>query len=225
MGINSRDHEPTASISDTEIPTIAIFVDVEIKITGNGKKIEIIYRDNKYGREKLRTDDPELHFRELLASYASGNDSAPRKKIDRPPGRKYRSSLSLRLEELVYVAFRVSSKHDNWRFCHLDDPFTVQSGYGADATDDSNKIAFDAKRVLTDGTVVPDTYNTVEEGTVSRVAYFIVDGHKLKVHHEGKSIPFNIHLDIVSTENNIDRFIPIIIDPDVGYPDGGGTPP
>jgi hypothetical protein len=111
--------------------------------------------------------------------------------------------------ELAHVVIRLSSKY-RWRFTEQykdgnRPPFGAASEY-------TPAVLSDAIRVASDGTTWDDSYHFGS----CLVARFIADPRHLGA---GERNRFNINLDVLDGR---ERVIPIIIDPDVGYPGGNG---
>lgn len=223
--INTRVMDQTATRQDNTNPSKAIFVD--LIITAKGNRFELGYDEDKMGVVYLTGSTAEADFKAALKEFAHPSTPQSRpgdwKGIDR---KKYRSKLSLQCDALTYFVVRLSSKREDWRFCHIDDPFTVQKGYGKIANEVGPPVAFDAKRVIWDSNIgdieiINGLADTNEIGSDSRVSYMVIDGSALKTKYKYSRVPFNIHVEVVDDDSN---YIPIIIDPDMGYPDGGSPP-
>ena len=191
-------------------PKLALFCDLHLDIKGG----QFSLKYESFGQIEIDSSQATKTFEYYLKRFAEGWH--PNEGQQPKPGNGNRKSeLSIRVEEWVYIAIRLSSKKDNWRYCHEDDPFTVGQG--------GESILFEPRRVAPDGSIIGKYESALE----SKAAYFIVDGASIKTAVDsdpsvaGVAIPFNIHLELVDRNG---KFIPIIIDPDVGYPDGG-TPP
>jgi len=209
--------EPPGNLGNL-IPTKAVFLDVTIDVNGN--RFEIGYENDRIGAQALTAADRVAEFKTLLVDFAAGGNPGSWGNIQRA-GAGHKSLLSLQFDELTFVAFRLSSRKNNWRFCHTDDPLTIMAGFGARAPFDFMKVGLEARRVLPDGSIIASNIDTNARGTDSTVAYFVINGTCLTDKLDGERIPFNLHLEFVANDG---KFVPIIVDPDVGYPDGGYPP-
>ena len=116
--------------------------------------------------------------------------------------RRGRRKLSLNVGQASYVILKLSDK-DDWQFPSNDPPFAL----GRDALDAN---FFNAKKVSADG------LNIDAQGDGCRVAYMGVLGSQ-----NPRQEFININIELLDRGNDgIDQKIPIVIDPDIGWPEG-----
>lgn len=130
-----------------------------------------------------------------------------------------RTPLSICNQEDAVIIFVIGRKRNFW-FATEDVPFRVLV--------DRQQYYVEAKRAILKVNRDPYTTRGQEYLDECRCAYFIAySGLLANSHLDGKDkpTPFNIYLDlVVKLENNHDALLPIVIDPEVGWP-GGNRPP
>lgn len=193
-------HQPPAEMRPGGITiTHAIFCELEFHIT-NGRS-EIGYRRailDEVGNYPQPIEDTIGKF----ANHSfDPNWKAP---IPRDPRR---SDMSLNAGDandnsgiVAYIVVRLQKNQKNMRFTDSYSPFSVPL-----RTPDDR--AFEARRVSDSG------------------AYFIVNSSKFaagSIAGKQREMQFNIHLEIIQKKGQTEMYVPIIVDPDVGFPGGGG---
>lgn len=219
MTILSDNTEPPAPMPQVIKPFQAIFLELEIDI--KSKKFDISYFGNQIGQADLSEAAHASEFEAMVKEFADGKTPGNWSTIQRK--HDYKSLLSIGLKKWTYLAFRLTSSKSNWRFRHLGEPLTVQTGFGEHAPVELSRVAYFGRRVMPDGSIIEKDVDTRKLGDHCRVAFFVIDGSKLFTTLLGQRVPFNFHLEVFDESDPL-KFIPIIIDPDVGYPDGGSPP-
>lgn len=179
-------------------PTLAIFLELDIKINKNNK-IKIKY--DYFGVADLT--DSKNSFDDMVAKFAAGDSVG--KEIEPQEFEPCNNDLALRVganskAQLSYVAIRLDPK----RIKGLS--FAKQNG------------AF-APFAAAPGMSPKYLCNATPVGVDCLAAYFVADGAALA--SDEVIAEFSINIDIA---DNKGRIITLIVDPDIGYPGGNGTP-
>lgn len=178
----------------------ALICEVDFRVQGNRLVFEY--------SGMARVDLGQIDFHEVLEELAAGTfqDFSP------PRGTRRRSRLSIDFPEDSYLVMLLKRDKD-WQFSRQGPLFTVGDPSGEAGT---HPRLVNPRAVGTDGVEIgPRT-----DGAACQLAYCI--GFRGP---DGTEERFNLHVDI-NEEDSVDeqgRYIPIVIDPDVGHP-GGGYP-
>lgn len=151
-----------------------------------------------------------------LMSLAIDPDGVPWTTPTEPEPAKGKSNLSVRHNQRSHLVFVLENM--NWQFTEVEQqpPFKVKDGFAGYYM--AAKCAWLEDPILKKAKVGPYP----DANARCRVASFIADtaGH-LGLPTPVDHVPFNINLDLrLRRADQKIRLLPIIIDPDVGYPGG-----
>jgi hypothetical protein len=189
--------EPFKNRTDTSPPTLAIFLELDIKI--KNKKVKLNY--DYFGIADLT--DKGNNFADMVEKFANGESVG--KEIQVIEFKPCKNDLAVRIgadnrAQLSYVAIRLDPKRvKGLSFAQQNGvfvPFAAQTGM-------SPKYLSDA----------------VPVGEDCLAAYFIADGIALE--RDGVYAEFSINIDTTDKQG---RVITLIVDPEIGYPGGPGAP-
>jgi hypothetical protein len=189
--------EPFEKRTDTSPPTLAIFLELDIKITN--KKVKLNYDYFSIADLTVKGSN----FADMVEKFANGESVG--KEIEVKEFEPCKNDLAVRIgadnhAQLSYVAIRLDPKRiKGLSFAQQNGvfvPFAAQPGM-------SPKYLSDA----------------VPVGKDCLAAYFIADGIALE--RDGVHAEFSINIDITDKKG---RLITLIVDPELGYPDGRGAP-
>ena len=123
--------------------------------------------------------------------------------------------LSIDCDDYSYMAFVVRGK--KWRFSRSHKPFTVKRGW-----DQKYRMARCAWRDPANGELrIEEEPGDGADDPDCTVAFFVAD---VRNQGQNRRVAFNIFVDLAMTRGSRrKRHIPIVVDPDVGYP-GGNYP-
>lgn len=221
--------------SPPQYPKEAIFCELKIRMIDD----ELILGYRRSLKIDLGQTDPAAVFNALLIAFATDNlrnnptipgmptiRNLPKHWKRQPHVQPFSCDLSLDINDLCYVVIMLP-REKNWQFARIDSPITVpiQPITHPAAT----PVAWEARLVNDDG--ITETPGVPAQGGNPavvkqgfRTAYFIVDGRYVAAPSMGtrKEMPFNLHIEVLSSNGT---YIPIIIDPDVGYPGGSNGRP
>jgi hypothetical protein len=192
------------------LPTNVIMWKVEISLQGG--IIDITYAG--VATHSLVQGGAVQPIEEYLEALARGQYPQWRNPGEPVPGK---TSLSIRHTDFSYFVFVLDEK--NWQFMEGNTPFKVQVGKSAYyryaqcawIDDDENETFY----------FTPSP----PRGKSCKVACFIADSASDQVDWGGFTghfrTQFNFYLDVVLKRGAVpNRLLPIVIDPDVGYPGG-----
>jgi hypothetical protein len=176
----------------------------EIALRANGHRIMLTY--------SRMCDFNLASGSEILAEVKKIAQGTYPSNFKKGTSNRRKSELSLNNREYRYLVF-VLNEETNWQFAREVEPFSLFKEKGDNPTDlrkyYMNPISFDGS-----GTPIKPGSEPYKK---SMVAFFIARG-QCRPPSEGDR--FNIHVDINEED---DKYIPVMIDPDVGHP-GGSTP-
>ena len=181
--------------------------DIDLRIAG-AKDVDL--PDNSYAS-----------FKNYLDQVVRGDEPSSWDPVVEPiPGP---SSLSLSFNQHAYMIFVLRGQ--NWQFSRGQRPFTVEKNRS-----EYYKTARCAWVDPISGGVV--VLERAHRQVRCEVAYFIADAAGDQEEHGDLTVPdrdfrtsFNIFVDLIlERAGGGSRYLPIVIDPDVGYPEGT-TPP
>ncbi|MFN3945956.1 MAG: nucleotide synthetase, partial [Allosphingosinicella sp.] len=166
----------------------------------------------------------DAEFQRELKKVASGGNPPNHGKPRGGRGNR-RSHLSVDNKENIYIVFRLDPKW-NWRFSRDVPAFSLFE----DKCRPNDEEYYGSPVALTKSGEIftpPSGDKPLGEDEVSRIAYFTALGKKA-YHDPARKGPdrFNIHVNLVEDpgDDGLDKYIPLIIDPDVGHPGGSGPP-
>lgn len=185
-------------------PTLAVIR--EVNLSANPNKITV-----RYSRANMIVSVPNPdEFADLLVALASSTYSYPNEINPEPKG-EFNSPMSLHNDRYVYVVF-ILKRAKNWQFAEKYSAISI-------ANSGLEGLYYEACHVF------PSGHASSRPGPGAKVAYFIAsapikDGvPKHYIDH------INLHVDLLYENHRSERAaMPIIIDPDVRYPGGSGSP-
>lgn len=218
------DPATTTDISELIWPQYAMFCDIDLKMNGAGTKFELKYMGMAWVKLTDIDNDAEKVFNKTVLNFANGRQPPNLKNFNPNAGHPNKSDLSVCIDELAFVAIRLEWKNQqqaqhrkNWLISRYGPPITVSGRTG------THGRAWEAARVNTSGGVgggvVKYDGNDATKHIPCDVAYFIYEPDKRDAQQQ-RYMDFNIHIEVSGSGST---FVPIIIDPDVGWP-GGNKP-
>lgn len=193
----------TAPTPETK-PNKVLFL--KIRFEGAGTVIKLEYAEMA-DYQIPAADDIEKTLTKYCGDMLNLTWRSPQRHAD--PLRR-RGKMSLELKQRRYIVF--SLPDGNVRFSRGEYPIQVH-------TDVREVYYWDAWCAWYDGTNIRK-FQKGPPNVDCRIAYFVANSDlDASVHSDDFVSAFNLYLDVVD-ENDDDDFIPIAIDPDVGYPGG-----
>lgn len=184
-------------------PTFGLLCEVDFRPVGN----RIIFYYRNMGTFQVSVARPiETIVREIatgawLPPDFPGTSGSPRK-----------SSLSLHNRQQAYIVMMLNSTKE-WQYSREAPCFTLF----ADPRIDLRSYYSKPTAVAPNGDVI----GPIAGSSGSKLAFFIADGGRSNADQQGVNEDrFNIHVDF---NEDAQKYTPVVIDPDVGYP--GGTQP
>lgn len=187
----------------------------KISLERNGREIAIKYTG--VGKHTLGPREHIDNYLKMAArnQFPAGYQFRLPKPIDRPPNQPRETPLSIEHTGFSYMVFILEDL--NWHFTNNHDPFEVLKGKEPYYTD---------PRCAWFSGVTPMVSRRPQSANC-RVASFISNAQEDKRVNQddlGHFIaPFNFYVSIQGKGTPRDRYLPLVIDPDVGYP-GGNSP-
>jgi hypothetical protein len=193
---------PTRVIPEADLPQKVRLCEIELR--ANAHRVRLTY--SRMCDFKLASGSEILNAVKRIAQGSYPED------FNKAVINRRKSELSLNNSDYRYLIFILSEK-TNWQFSREFEPFSLFEG------EENNQT--DLQEYYMNPQSVDGSGNSIEPGKEpykkSMVAFFIARGH-CRPPSEGDR--FNIHVDINEEDA---KYIPIMIDPDVGHP-GGSTP-
>ena len=187
----------------------------KLAITKNGGLIGFDY--DKVAEHRLAAGQSIDDYLTLLATERPPqglNWHEPNLK-PRPAHQPRETPLSIEHNGYSYIVYWLEDV--NWHFTAEHEPFEIQAG--------KEDLYRDPRCAYLVGTT-PRVRRAPESGARCRVASFISNGAANQAGGDDLDefvTPFNFYVTIRSTKGGRTRYLPLVIDPDVGYP-GGNYP-
>jgi hypothetical protein len=203
---------PTNTIKPDDKPKVGLLCEVDFELSPKAPKRLRFY----YSRMQSIALGSQT-IEEKVAEIATGTLPKPFKK---PRGGPRLSSMSLNNRQNAYLIFMLNADKD-WQYARGAPCFTLSDKEGLEKYY-MNPIAVDAAG---NPIKVDEKGKPLENSNKATVAYFVAVGDKANSEHPSNEDGFNIHVDLNEESATTARFVPIIVDPDVGHPGGSEEDP
>lgn len=191
----------------------------KVGVSGSATNINIGYTD--VGRFDLNNNNIEYYLKKIARGNYPANirwKGSPPARIPRPTDLHRATPLSIENQEFAYMIF-VFDSNVNWQFTNDIPPFEISKG---------NRDYYRDPKCVWEAGISEPVVGRVPPGNVRcTVASFISNAEKRgrNSQHPRKYhvSPFNFYVSLKVGGEGDPQYLPLVIDPDVGYP-GGSQP-